>query len=189
MTQSPRENRIILVTGPASSGKSEWAEQLAIATERTVSYVATARVDPEDQEWRSRIEQHARRRPSSWRTLLVPLELAATLESAIPSDCWLVDSLGTWVANGLEEDEMAWNKRVAELLARLRAVSGVVILVAEETGWGVVPAYPLGRKFRDRLGQLTRQVGAIAATVYLVTGGYALNLSALGEPLPLRSPE
>jgi len=47
-----------------------------------------------------------------------------------------------------------------------------------------VPAYPLGRLFRDRLGNLTRRVGAIADIVYLVTAGYVLNLSELGTPLP-----
>jgi adenosylcobinamide kinase / adenosylcobinamide-phosphate guanylyltransferase len=55
--------------------------------------------------------------------------------------------------------------------------------VAEETGWGVVPAYPLGRQFRDRLGTLIRLVGAIADQVYLITGGYALNLTLLGTPI------
>ena len=53
-------------------------------------------------------------------------------------------------------------------------------LVAEETGWGVVPSYPTGRLFRDRLGTLTRQIGAIAHATYLVTAGYALNLTDLG---------
>ncbi|NJL69467.1 MAG: bifunctional adenosylcobinamide kinase/adenosylcobinamide-phosphate guanylyltransferase, partial [Microcoleus sp. SM1_3_4] len=36
-----------------------------------------------------------------------------------------------------------------------------------------VPAYPAGRLFRDRLGNLIRQISAIADTVYLATGGYA----------------
>jgi adenosylcobinamide kinase/adenosylcobinamide-phosphate guanylyltransferase len=46
-----------------------------------------------------------------------------------------------------------------------------------------VPAYPIGRLFRDRLGDLTRKIGAIADAVYLVTGGYVLNLSQLGQPI------
>ena len=58
-----------------------------------------------------------------------------------------------------------------------------MILVGEETGWGVVPAYPLGRLFRERLGYLSRQVGNLADTTYLVTGGHVINLSVLGEPL------
>ena len=57
--------------------------------------------------------------------------------------------------------------------------------MAEETGWGVVPAYSTGRLFRDRLGNLVRRLGAIANPVYLVTGGHVLNLSTLGFPLPV----
>ena len=48
----------------------------------------------------------------------------------------------------------------------------------------MVPAYPIGRQFRDRLGNLTKEIGAIADKVYLVTGGYVLDLTQLGNPLP-----
>jgi len=65
----------------------------------------------------------------------------------------------------------------------LRQTSSTVILVSEETGWGVVPAYPLGRKFRDRLGYLTRQVGAVADPVYLVVAGYAVDLRLIGTAI------
>jgi adenosylcobinamide kinase / adenosylcobinamide-phosphate guanylyltransferase len=63
-------------------------------------------------------------------------------------------------------------------------VAADMIFVGEETGWGVVPAYPIGRTFRDRLGSLVRKLGAISHAVYLVTGGHVLNLSVLGSPLP-----
>jgi adenosylcobinamide kinase/adenosylcobinamide-phosphate guanylyltransferase len=69
------------------------------------------------------------------------------------------------------------------LLDSLAPIAGTVIFVAEETGWGVVPAYPIGRLFRDRLGELVRKLGIIANPVYLVTGGHVLNLSVLGSPL------
>jgi adenosylcobinamide kinase/adenosylcobinamide-phosphate guanylyltransferase len=65
--------------------------------------------------------------------------------------------------------------------ASLRQTAATVILVSEETGWGVVPAYPLGRLFRDRLGTLTRQVGTVAGAVYLVVAGYAVDVKALGK--------
>ncbi|WP_068816734.1 bifunctional adenosylcobinamide kinase/adenosylcobinamide-phosphate guanylyltransferase [Phormidesmis priestleyi] len=178
----PRQ--IILVTGPARSGKSEWAEHLATQSGKSVVYVATSQVDPADREWQARIETHCLRRPSDWTTLHVPIELSATLRSATPADCLLVDSLGTWLTNLLEDDEATWQETLRVLLQSLINASADVILVAEEAGWGVVPAYPIGRTFRDRLGMLTRQVGAIASPVYLVTGGHALNLSQIGTPLP-----
>ncbi|HBB33590.1 MAG TPA: bifunctional adenosylcobinamide kinase/adenosylcobinamide-phosphate guanylyltransferase [Cyanobacteria bacterium UBA8803] len=179
-------SNLILVTGPARSGKSEWAETLALQTGKAVIYVATAQTQPDDEEWLSRIEKHQRRRPATWKTLLVPHQLAATLQEYAGSNCCLlVDSLGTWVANCLDWDEVFWESTITELLENLGQTSNSsVIFVAEETGWGVVPAYPMGRKFRDRLGQLVRYLGTIANPVYLVTGGHILNLSALGKPLP-----
>ncbi|HEY9894159.1 MAG TPA: bifunctional adenosylcobinamide kinase/adenosylcobinamide-phosphate guanylyltransferase, partial [Candidatus Sericytochromatia bacterium] len=91
--------------------------------------------------------------------------------------------LGTWLANLLDQDDDTWSKTLASLLDSLHQTTSIIIFVAEETGWGIVPAYPVGRLFRDRLGTLTRQLGAIAHPVYLVTGGHVLNLSSLGTPL------
>ena len=174
----------ILVAGPARSGKSEWAENLALQTGKPVIYVATARVDRDDTEWVARISEHQRRRDLwGWKTIEVPVELAAALADGPKDACFLVDSLGTWVANLLEFDETVWQQHQQELLKEAMDCAGQVIFVAEETGWGVVPAYPLGRKFRDRLGNLVRHLGAIADPVYLVTCGRVLNLSILGQPL------
>lgn len=176
--------QVILVTGPSRSGKSEWAETLARETNQRVIYVATAVADPKDMEWLARIEKHRQRRPSEWTTLLVPIELTATLrEYADMSSCLLVDSLGTWVANWLDQDTDNWERTVRDLLDSLAQTDGTVIFVAEEAGWGVVPAYPMGRLFRDRLGELVRKIGVHSNIVYLVTGGYVLNLTSLGSPL------
>ena len=57
-------------------------------------------------------------------------------------------------------------------------------VVAEETGWGVVPSYPMGRKFRDRLGKITRQLTTISDEAYLVCAGVAINLKEIGTPVP-----
>lgn len=178
-------SKVILVTGPARSGKSEWAETLAMQSGKSVVYVATARVDPADSEWLFRIQQHRCRRPQDWVTLeVLDFTLVETIKKASLTTCLLVDSLGTWVANLLEEDDTSWGGTVENLLLSLEQAAGEVILVAEETGWGLVPTYPIGRTFRDRLGSLVRRLGAIADPVYLVAGGHVLNLSALGTPLP-----
>jgi adenosylcobinamide kinase/adenosylcobinamide-phosphate guanylyltransferase len=177
-------SKVVLVTGPARSGKSEWAEILAMQSQKAVIYVATAVENSEDKEWQQRILQHKQRRPEHWATLEVPYELSATFANAEPNICLLVDSLGTWVANFLEQDELIWENIVREFLQTVELVAADVIFVAEETGWGVVPAYPIGRTFRDRLGHLVRQLAGISQEVYLVTGGHVLNLSLLGSPLP-----
>lgn len=172
---------VILVTGPARSGKSAWAEALALQCQQPVTYIATAQVDPSDPEWRDRIAAHIQRRPPQWHTQEIPRALVPALQRA--QGCWLIDSLGTWLANCLELEDEDWLQQCNALLTSLHNTEARVILVAEETGWGVVPAYPLGRRFRDRLGQLTHRIGAMADETYLIAAGHALPLHQLGHPL------
>lgn len=175
-----RVKQVIVVTGPTRSGKSEWAETLAQRSGQAVVYVATSAVNPEDQEWQARLERHRQRRPVDWRLWEVPVGLSAAILAGQATDCLLVDSLGTWLAHGLDQDDPQWQETVADLIASVEQTAATVIFVAEETGWGVVPAYPAGRQFRDRLGHLTRQLGAVADAVYLVVAGYAVDLRQVG---------
>jgi adenosylcobinamide kinase/adenosylcobinamide-phosphate guanylyltransferase len=175
---------IILVTGATRSGKSEWAEHLAMRSQKNVIYIATATRYPDDIEWEARLQKHCDRRSENWQTLEVPIKLAQSILDIKDKNYILVDSLGTWLANLLEHDEDAWIKIENELLEAIQACEVDITFVSEEVGWGLVPEYKLGRIFRDRLGGLSRKIGAIADAVYLVTGGYAVNLTQIGERLP-----
>jgi adenosylcobinamide kinase / adenosylcobinamide-phosphate guanylyltransferase len=175
---------ITLITGATRSGKSEWAEILAGRSQKSVIYIATAKTDPKDVEWQARLSKHKQRRPPTWHTLEVPYTLAETIRQAQPHDYLLVDALGTWLVNYLDRDELSWERTTIELLDAVKFCPSDITIVSEEVGWGVVPAYASGRQFRDRLGHLSRQLGAIADAVYLVTGGHAVNLTAIAERLP-----
>lgn len=172
--------KISVVTGPSRSGKSEWAEQLAMRSPNFVTYVATAQVDLTDVEWQTRILQHQQRRPADWRSLHVPVNLSSVVRAAADSEVLLIDSLGTWLANLLDLSDDDWRSQQDDFYNSLQTTLAEVILVVEEVGWGVVPPYPMGRTFRDRLGSLTRQISAIADATYLVTAGYVLDLHRLG---------
>lgn len=181
---------VILISGPARSGKSRFAEILAEQSGRPVLYIATSPApDPQaDPEWYERIQRHRQRRPDSWETLEIPHELAVGIKRCQREQCCLVDSLGAWVANGLELEDDAWMGWVGDLIDGLQICEGLVIVVAEEVGWGVVPAYPMGRGFRDRLGELVQAVAAIADNLYLVTAGHVLDLKQLGVSLASLEP-
>ena len=188
---APPTSGVILIAGPARSGKSEWAEALAADSGLPVTYVATACRNPSDPEWEARLAAHAARRPLAWTTQESSMALPETLSQGCDrptADCFLIDSLGTWTANLLDWEDSHWQESVASLLQSLQQrrqwPEALTLVVAEETGWGVIPAYPAGRKFRDRLGALVRQVAACADRTYLIAGGHALDLSKLGIPLP-----
>lgn len=172
---------ITLVTGPSRSGKSEWAENLALASPLPVVYLATAQDYPDDPEWQARIMAHRQRRPLSWQVREVPIDLPQTLSSIEPQTFVLIDSLGTWVTNLLEDRE--WDRYKQELLLVLQNTQIEIAIVAEEVGWGLVSVYPLGRLFCDRMGNLVRQISQFSDRVVLVVAGYALELNQIGQPL------
>ncbi|AFY40451.1 adenosylcobinamide kinase [[Leptolyngbya] sp. PCC 7376] len=174
----------ILVTGAVRSGKSEWAEHLALQSGKPVTYIATAKEDPSDPEWTARIQHHRDRRPDTWQFIAEAKDLSGALKTIPSGHCVLVDSLGLWVAAHLETEAAQWHELMAEFLELLPTLDFLSIMVAEETGWGLVPTYPMGRLFRDRLGRLIRQTGLKADETYLLAGGHALNLKQLGQPLP-----
>ncbi|NJN60415.1 MAG: bifunctional adenosylcobinamide kinase/adenosylcobinamide-phosphate guanylyltransferase [Coleofasciculaceae cyanobacterium RL_1_1] len=173
----------ILITGPTRSGKSEFAERLIRQHNHDVVYIATAFQNRNDYEWQARIAKHRDRRPSTWKTLESPRDLVGSIRACnnqVVPPCVLIDSFGTWVANWLEDDIAAWKNECDDLISEITIYQGSIICVAEETGWGIVPAYPTGRLFRDRLGHLTRRTATIVDQAYLVVAGYAIDLKHVG---------
>jgi len=69
-------SRLTFVLGGARSGKSRYAQELAMreAGDRPVVYVATAQAG--DDEMRERIARHQGDRPAHWRTVEEPLAVA-----------------------------------------------------------------------------------------------------------------
>ncbi len=172
--------RVILVTGAARSGKSEWAERLAALSGQSVVYIATAQRYEGDRDWDARIDQHVERRPQSWRSLEVPFDLSGTIAAGSAEECFLVDSIGSWVGNALEMNDDDWQLYCDELIASVKSSVVNLIFVSEETGWGVIPAYPMGRLFRDRLGRLVRALGQVADQTFLVVAGFAIDVQKIG---------
>lgn len=161
----------VLVLGGARSGKSRFAEDLA-GRFRERTYLATAEAG--DAEMVARIREHRARRGSDWRTVEEPLALAETLATtAAPGRAVLVDCLTLWLSNLLGAD-----RPVVEEYERLRAaldgLPGLVILVSNEVGLGIVPNNALARAFRDHAGRVHQAVAERAAAVYFCVAGHAM---------------
>lgn len=182
--QGARAGRLTLVSGPASSGKSLWAETLAHRSGRPVRYLATGPQRPGDQDWQQRLERHRQRRPSHWSTHDVGLELVQGINTAPEHTLLLVDSLGTWVAAGLELEATSWCQQCDALLHALHSTTSPVIMVSEETGWGVVPSTVVGGRFRQRLGELMQHLMPACDSAWLVLHGRAIDLLACSEVVP-----
>ncbi len=167
-----------LVLGGARSGKSAHAEGLLPADRAT--YVATARVDPADEDWRDRVAAHVARRPPGWETV-EPADLPAYLTAADGPPV-LVDDVATWLT-GVFDDHGAWEGSLdpvraecGRLVAAVAACRAELVLVSAEVGLGVVPATRSGRLFRDQLGTLNAGLAETCASVVLLVAGIPLRL-------------
>jgi hypothetical protein len=75
----------------------------------------------------------------------------------------------------LSEPDGAEARAIAQAEAVL-ALEAHVILVSNEVGMGLVPASPLGRRFRDALGRVNQATAAACGEVYLLVAGLPLRL-------------
>jgi adenosylcobinamide kinase / adenosylcobinamide-phosphate guanylyltransferase len=156
-----------LVLGGARSGKSRYAEGLIAAAPPPWIYIATA--EARDAEMAERIAQHRARRGNNWQTLEAPNDLAEALASA-PKGPVLLDCLTLWLSNRMlaEADIDAEIDRLDQALARR---AGLIVLVGNEVGLGIVPDNALARRFRDLQGSLNQRMAATADRVILMVAG------------------
>jgi len=177
---------ITFITGGARSGKSRYAEKLAGESGKKVIYIATAQAL--DQEMAYRIAIHRQRRPAEWETIEEPEYVSRVLKNIGESSKWtdygviLIDCLALLVSNRIPpdkaEDPAAWGDLRESLLAEINAIvyeaariGKHVIIVSNEVGMGLVPEYPLGRLYRDLLGETNQMVTASADKVYIMVSG------------------
>ena len=176
-------SRLILVSGPARSGKSRWAEHL-LNNHPVVTYIATAAARPQDLDWQQRLDAHRQRRPEHWTVAESGGELVEVMKTLVPGQSVLIDALGGFVAHHLELDASDWSLLCEQLIASITSSRCICVLVIEETGWGVVPPTRIGGLFRDRLGALAQDLDRIADAAWLVVQGRALDLHGLGCLVP-----
>jgi adenosylcobinamide kinase / adenosylcobinamide-phosphate guanylyltransferase len=206
-SEQPIPPRLILILGGARSGKSALADRLAGSLGRPVAFIATATAG--DDEMRERIARHRASRPKGWHTLEEPLDLARVVRQAAElADVVLLDCLTLWLGNvmlqasgqhaqdeqGEEElhttgrlfDERAL-KEIEALLAVVKSLglNKTLIVVTNEVGLGIVPAYPLGRLYRDTLGYVNQRLAKTADRVYLMVAGMAVDIKRLHEEASL----
>ena len=182
---------LILILGGARSGKS--AEAVRMARERgsgKVLYVATA--EPGDDEMRFRIEKHRAERPARWHTLEAPYNVGQAIgrqpDGRQPDGyaTIIVDCITLLVSNLMVDRpdpyaDAVQKSVVEEIAAIVQAAKEMpsasqMIIVSNEVGTGLAPLTPLGRAFRDLVGQANQTLATAADRAVLMVAGLALLL-------------
>ncbi len=173
-------NNVHLILGGARCGKSAFAEKLAIESNLPVTYIATAQVY--DAEFGQRVEHHKVRRPAHWKTVEQSFNLGETLKTyAKAGECLVVDCLTLWLAQCICPDcerpeNVDWKNERNALLETLPTLQGMILLVSNEVGMGIVPLGEINRQFQDEQGRLNQAVAQLANKVSFVAAGLPLTL-------------
>lgn len=172
--------RSTLVFGGARSGKSRFAEQLAVTSGLEKIYVATGAAF--DAEMADRIAAHRQQRGAGWHTIEEQTDLKRVLEDTCqPDRVVLVDCLTLWLSNLTFADKDAAAETDA-LCGTVEGLPGPVVFVSNEVGQGIVPDNQLSRAFRDAQGRLNQDMARVCAQVVLVAAGLPLLLKPANQP-------
>lgn len=167
--------RIILITGGERSGKSTYAEQLALRLSSNPVYLATAHIW--DEEFRQRVERHQERRGPEWTNLEEEKWLS---RHDVAGRVVLVDCLTLWATNFVTDplDVDAVLQQLKAEFDRLTQQEATFIFVTNEIGMGGVSANALQRRFTDLLGWLNQYVAGKADEVTLLVSGIPVKIKS-----------
>lgn len=181
------KGKLHFITGGARSGKSTFAEKLAVSLRKRVLYIATC--EPGDEEMVKRAKLHRERRPPSWETIEEPYDVETVISTyGNRYGIILIDCLTLFVTNHLlktgliddysreEDKEKEVLQHVENMAKRLLEVDAHGIIVSNEVGMGLVPDNPLGRFYRDVLGKANQIAASMAHEVYFMVSGIPLRI-------------
>jgi adenosylcobinamide kinase/adenosylcobinamide-phosphate guanylyltransferase len=171
----------MLVLGGARSGKTGFAERLAMALGKFPAYLATA--EAWDEEMEQRIARHRSDREDRFHTIEEPLELAEQLRASAPAhDVILVDCVTLWITNLIMAERNVADA-VDELIEALDEITtSQIIFVSNEVGLGIVPDNAMARQFRDLAGTAHQRLAKVCETAVFVVAGLPMVLKGTLPP-------
>lgn len=172
-------SQLTLILGGARSGKSSYAQSVAEAAGKSVTFIATAQAL--DEEMSARIQKHRAERAPSWETLEIPFDVALHTQQ-IKSDTVILDCLTLLLTNLLMQfvkDDLveegpfmqALQKEIDELCSTIHEGKQDWMIISNEVGLGLVPPYQMGRVYRDGLGWANQRLAREADKVILMVAG------------------
>ena len=173
-------NNIILISGGTKSGKSEFAEKLAKKC-LNVTYIALSEHRPNDSNWQKRILIHQSRRPKEWKSFETDNLLPLLKKD---NGVLLIDSIGGFVAKGINDNDINWEKYLKDLIKHLSSYKNKIIIVGEQVGWGLVSEYKIGNLYAERLGNVLKEITKISNENWLTINGKAIKLDNMFFEIP-----
>lgn len=162
-------NRLIYITGGVRSGKSRYAQEIALALSNQPIYLATARIWDED--FKERVQRHQNDRDERWTNLEEEKHFAA-----LPLDnrVVVIDCVTLWLTNFFSDtknDIQQCLSAIEQEIQLLKQRPGVFIIISNEIGMGMHADTEVGRKFADLQGWANQLIAKQADEAFFMVSG------------------
>jgi len=170
----------IFILGGVRSGKSRYAEEIALKNNKNVFYIATYENDGNDAEMTERIDKHKKHRPDEWTAVEIGkisgvcLKISEIADRTIIIDCLtlLVSNFLFDVKNADENDiTKEIEKMVNEIKDGIKKNNNDVIVISNEVGQGIMPANKISRRYVDLLGRANQITAKHCDEFYFMFAG------------------
>lgn len=166
--------KVTLITGGVRSGKSSFAQRIALEHSSNPVYLATSRVW--DEEHRQRIERHKADRGLQWTTVEEELALS---QHDFTGRTVVVDCVTLWCTNFFYDFDSDVNRTLEAVCSEFdRLVEQAVdlILVTNEIGSGGISADACQRRFCDLQGWVNQHIARAADEVWWMVSGIPVKI-------------
>ncbi len=160
---------ITLITGGERSGKSRYAQQLALELSDKPLYVATARKWDEDFE--KRVQRHKDERDERWTNIEEEKHLS---KIDLNNKVAVIDCVTLWLTNFYTDTKYNVEeslKQAKDEFEKLAKADRTLIIISNEIGMGVHAGTETGRKFVELQGWMNQHIAAKADKVVLMVSG------------------
>lgn len=165
---------IIFITGGERSGKSRYAQELALSKTNSPYYLATSKVWDDD--FKQRVERHRQERDDRWTSIEEQFELFKVLPE---NGVVVIDCVTLWLTNYFSKykgDKDAIMKEAKAEAAKLFDYQGVLIIISNELGMGLHASTKAGRDFVECQGWINQFIAGNAAEAYFMVSGIPLKV-------------
>ena len=160
---------IYFITGGERSGKSSYAQKLALELTDKPVYIATSRIW--DKDFEKRVQRHKDERDSRWTNIEEEKNLSGI---DLKGKVAVIDCITLWLTNYYTDTK--YNVQDSLQLAKdefnkLAAKDQTVIIISNEIGMGMHAETEIGRKFVELQGWINQHIASRADKVYLMVSG------------------
>lgn len=172
--------RIILITGGQRSGKSRYAEELALSLSDAPVYMATAHIW--DEEFKERVKRHKERRGKQWTNIEEEKFLS---RHYVYNKVAVIDCITLWCTNfffnhskenGNPPAADSVLEELKEEFDKFTCQDATFIFVTNEIGSGGISSNTVQRRFTDILGWMNQYVAQKADEVILMACGIPVKI-------------